>query len=105
MSAVVALSTTSSMEEARRIALELVSSRVAACVNIIPGITSVYSWKDALHEETEYLLLIKSERDRVDELRAKLLAVHSYEVAEFVVVDVAAISEPYAAWIAEAVKS
>lgn len=100
---IVALTTTSSLDEARRIAHALVEGRLAACVNIIPGVTSIYVWNAAVQEDAEFLLVMKSDATRVDALREKLLSIHSYEVAEFVVLPVRDISEPYARWISESV--
>jgi periplasmic divalent cation tolerance protein len=100
---VVAFSTVARAEDAERIAQALVEQRVAACVNIVTGITSVYRWKGRLEKDDERLLVIKTRRDRVEALRSALLALHPYEVPELVVLSVEAGHPPYLAWIDEAV--
>jgi periplasmic divalent cation tolerance protein len=98
---VVAYSTCGSAEEARRIALHLVERRVAACVNILPGIHSVYRWKGAIEEAAEWMLIIKTRRSLVQALGAELRKVHSYEVPELVALTVVDGLEPYLDWIDE----
>ncbi len=68
---IVVLSTCASAEEAQRIAHGLVEKRVAACVNVIAGVRSVYRWKDVIEDEEEVLLVIKTSRALVDELAEK----------------------------------
>lgn len=97
--AVVALSTCDSAETARRIARRLVEQRVAACVNIVPGATSVYRWQGAIEEASEWLLVIKTRADRFDALREALVQVHPYEVPELVAFEVAAGLGSYLDWI------
>ena len=70
----------------RPLARELVDARLAACVNIIPGVESIYRWEGTIAEEGEKLLLIKTTDERVDELQKQLLARHPYDVPEFVVI-------------------
>ena len=101
--AVVAFSTVGKREDADRIARALVERRLAACVNIVPGLTSVYRWKGAIETDAENLLVIKTRRDRVDELRAALVALHPYEVPELIVLPVEAGHAPYLAWVDECV--
>lgn len=96
---VVAYSTCSSAEEARRIALHLVERRLAACVNVVPGIHSIYRWKGAVEEASEWMLLIKTRRGLMQSLAAELRRVHSYEVPELIAVNVVDGLEPYLAWI------
>ncbi|HZU26518.1 MAG TPA: divalent-cation tolerance protein CutA [Bryobacteraceae bacterium] len=97
---IVVLSTCSSAEEAGRIARRLVESRLAACVNIMPRIRSVYRWKDAIEESEEVLLLIKSSRPLFDSLQAEIGRLHSYETPEAVALSIVDGSEPYLAWLA-----
>jgi periplasmic divalent cation tolerance protein len=96
---IVVLSTCASLEEAQRMARELVEKRLAACVNIIPGIRSVYHWKEAIEEEEEVLLLIKTSRALLQELRDGIERLHSYEVPEVVALQVVDGSERYLAWM------
>jgi periplasmic divalent cation tolerance protein len=73
-----------------------------ACVNIVPGLTSVYRWKGAIEADSEHLLVMKTRRDRVAAVQAALPGVHPYEVPELVVLPVEAGHTPYLAWIDEA---
>lgn len=88
---------------ASRIARTLVEERLAACVNQLPGITSTYRWEDAVHADTEVLLLIKSTRARLDALRARVVELHPYAVPEFIAVEITDGHAPYLAWVAQAV--
>lgn len=91
--------------EALRIAHHLVDTGVAACVNILPKITSVYRWQGEICEDRESLLIIKTTSRRVEDMRAAVLAVHSYAVPEILVVDSAEAEshEPYIEWVRAAV--
>jgi periplasmic divalent cation tolerance protein len=77
----------------------LVEARVAACVNIISGVQSIYRWENAIAEDGEQLLLIKTTAARVDELREALFARHPYEVPEFVVLQIDQVAKAYGAWL------
>ena len=93
--------TTANREEAARLADMLVGARLAACVQILPEIESVYRWKGAVQREAEVLLLAKSTRDKFDELERQIRAIHSYETPEILAVPVSAVSEPYRKWLVE----
>lgn len=93
------LTTVSSREEAERIAHSLVEERLAACVNIIPGLTSIYRWQGAVESASELLLLIKTSAAHIDRLQAALLRLHSYELPEFLVLPIDAASQPYLDWL------
>jgi periplasmic divalent cation tolerance protein len=96
---IVVLSTCASPNEAQLVARGLVEKRLAACVNVIPGIRSVYRWKDVIEEEEEVLLLIKTSRALLGELRDEIERLHSYEVPEVIALQVVDGSERYLAWI------
>ncbi len=96
---IVVLSTAGSDEEARRIAVHLVEKRVAACVNIVPGVRSIYRWKGIVEESTELILLIKTRRALLRVLETELRAVHSYEVPEIVALPIVDGLEQYIEWI------
>lgn len=96
---IVVLSTAGSGEEARRIALHLVEKRVAACVNITPGVRSIYRWKGIVEESAEVMLLIKTRRALLRALEIELRAVHSYEVPEIVALPIVDGLEQYIEWI------
>ena len=96
---IVVLSTCASLQEGQRLAHALVEKRLAGCVNIVPGVRSVYHWKDAVEEDEEVLLLIKTSRALLDELRSELERLHSYEVPEVIALQVVDGSEGYLAWL------
>jgi periplasmic divalent cation tolerance protein len=96
---IVVLSTCGSEEEAVRIARRLVEGRVAACVNLIPRIRSIYRWEGKVEDATEWMLLIKTSRERYDALATMLEAAHSYELPEVLALPVIAGSANYLAWL------
>jgi uncharacterized protein involved in tolerance to divalent cations len=100
----VVLTTCGSSEEARRIAQELVTRRLAACVNIVPRIESVYLWKDKVETATEYLLTIKTTAAAFERLRDAIRELHSYDLPECVQIVIEDGSAPYLEWITESVR-
>lgn len=103
--ALLVLSACASPEEAARIARSLVESRLAACVNIVPAIRSVYRWRDMIEDAAESLLIVKTDQTRYPALQAELARLHSYEVPEILAVPVSAGSEGYLAWLRAALES
>ena len=101
--AVLVLTTLAADADADAMARTLVAERLAACVNVLPVMTSHYRWKDAVEQATERQLLIKTTAGRVETLRARLIQLHPYEVPEFLVIDVAGGSKGYLQWLREAV--
>jgi periplasmic divalent cation tolerance protein len=101
---IVILSTCGSAEEAEKIAARLVEAQVAACVNIVPGIRSVYGWKGAVERATEWLLLIKTRQELFGRVAAEVRRLHSYQVPELIALPVTAGSESYLAWLDGEVK-
>jgi len=99
--AVLLLSTCPDADSAARIARALVEERLAACVNRVPGLTSVYRWRGEVQEDGEVLLLIKTTRDRLEALRARLIELHPYEVPELIAVNIVAGHTPYLDWLRE----
>jgi periplasmic divalent cation tolerance protein len=96
---IVILCTCGSPEEAEKIARELVSQRLAACVSIVAGVRSLYHWKGAVEDSQETLLLIKSTRELFPRLQSELSRLHSYEVPEIIALPVVDGAEPYLAWM------
>ncbi len=86
---------------AHELAEALLNERLAACINIIPGLRSVYRWKGELEEGTEVLLMIKAARAVYPRLEERIRASHPYELPEIIALDIAAGSAAYLAWIAE----
>jgi periplasmic divalent cation tolerance protein len=91
--------------DARALAHALVESRVAACVNIVPAIHSVYRWEGRVTEDAEQLLVIKTADARVGDLREELFRRHPYDVPEFVVLAIDETSDTYGAWLLQSVTS
>ena len=96
---IVVLSTCQTAAEADRIARGLVEKRLAVCVNVLPGMHSLYHWKGAIENSQEILLVIKSSRALFDDLRAEIERIHSYEVPEIVALPIVDGSEGYLAWM------
>src|SRR5208337_8824 len=96
---IVVLSTCGSAMEAEAIARRLVEKRLAACVNLLPGVASIYRWKGAVENSSEVLLLIKSNRALFNELRAELEKAHSYEVPELIALPIVDGAEEYLDWM------
>jgi periplasmic divalent cation tolerance protein len=98
------LSTCGSIDEARKLARALVEKQLAACVNIVPQIESVYYWKGKVETSTEFLLLIKTTAGAFDELREVLTELHSYDLPECIEIPIEDGSAAYLAWIGESVR-
>lgn len=96
---IIVFSTCSTAEEAARMARALVEQRLAACVNILPGIRSLYRWQGAIEDSSEVLLVIKSRRHLFDQLRAAIEKLHSYETPEVLALNVIDGAEAYLAWV------
>jgi periplasmic divalent cation tolerance protein len=99
MTPVIVLSTVGSSFDVAPLARDLVERRLAACVNIIGGMRSIYRWKEKIDDETEQLLIIKTIEEKVDPLREALFASHPYEVPEFVVIRMDHLSDAYRVWL------
>lgn len=97
------LTTAASPAEARSVAHALVERQLAACVNIIPRIESIYRWKGKIETSNECLLLIKTTAEAFERLRDALLELHSYEVPECISLAVEAGSVSYLQWLEESV--
>ena len=90
---------------ARRIAERLVRDRVAACVNLVPSVQSLFLWQGTLERSREVLLVIKTTRRRFDRLRRCLLLLHPYELPEIIALPVVAGHPPYERWVHEATRA
>lgn len=93
------LLTVLSMDEAEALGEAIVESRLAACVQILPQMKSIYIWEGNVQKETEHLLLIKTLPEKWEELRNFITANHSYDVPEIVAIDAVRVSGPYLEWI------
>lgn len=97
--ALVVLVTTPTAEKAAELARALVEERLAACGNVLPGVRSIYRWEEAVHDEAEALLVLKTRRERFEALRDRVLALHPYQLPEVLALPVEAGSPGYLAWI------
>ena len=88
-------------DKAQGIAAALVEERVAACVNVVPSLSSVYRWKGAVHVDSEALLIVKSTRDRFEALKQAVLRHHPHELPEVIAVPVDRGHAPYLEWVIE----
>ena len=93
--------TTDSAANAEYLAETLVQEKLAACVNVLPGIVSIYSWKDAVQRDSEVLMLVKTRRPLLEKLIARLQALHSYDVPEIIALPIVAGSESYLRWLTD----
>lgn len=99
MKPVLVLTTVGGAFDAKGLARELVGLHLAACVNVIDRVQSVYRWQGRVEEESEQLLVIKTMDARVPELKAALLQRHPYELPEFVVMAISETSAEYGEWL------
>lgn len=101
--AIVVVMTAPNREEAARLAEMLVGARLAACVQILPEMESVYRWQGEVRREPEHLLLAKTTEGRFAALEREVRALHSYETPEIVALPVSAVSAPYLEWLVSTV--
>ena len=101
---IVVLSTCENTDDAARIARSLVEKRLAACVNIVPGVQSIYHWKGAVEQASEVLMVIKTGRPLLSAVRAEIERLHSYELPEAIALQIVDGSERYLDWLAAGLK-
>ncbi len=101
---IVVLVTCGSEEEALKIASALVEEHLAACTNLISPIRSIYRWEGKIWDEKEWLLTIKTQSHRFEELEKRVKSLHSYSVPEIISIPVVEGSQPYLKWLEEMVK-
>ncbi len=97
--ALVVLVTVPNGETADKLAEALVGERLAACVNVVGGVRSVYRWKGAVERDQELLCICKTTQAGVERLRARVVELHPYELPEVIALPIAAAHAPYLAWI------
>ena len=100
---VLVLTTLGADTDAATIARTLVDERLAACVNVLPVMVSVYRWKGAVERDREQQLIMKTTADRVPALEARVRQLHPYELPEFLVLPASGGSPSYLEWVAESV--
>ncbi len=101
MNAIVVFITTANRAEAESLARILVERKLAACVQILPEIISVYRWQNQVQQDAEVLLLVKTVREKFEALESTVRANHSYEVPEILAVPAAEVSATYLNWLLE----
>ena len=100
---VLVLSTVGTPEDAERIAAALVGERLAACVNVVPGLVSTYRWKGGVEKDDELLLVVKTTGETYPALAERLRALHPYKLPEMIVLPIAGGDPPYLDWLAGSV--
>lgn len=101
----IVLTTASSDEEARKIAHALVERRLAACVNIVPQVASIYRWQGKIEEAQEWLLIVKTTTAAFGQVSEAIAELHSYDVPECICLTIEDGSPNYLEWIAESVSA
>src|ERR1700733_10133832 len=99
MNLIVMLSSCPDVNSAERIATALVQENLAACVNIVPGVTSIFRWKGEMQRDAEHLLVIMTTSDRYAAVRDRVISMHSYEVPEVLAIEPVDALERYTAWV------
>jgi periplasmic divalent cation tolerance protein len=101
---ILVLTTAGSKEEARKIGRALVERLLAACVNIVPQVGSIYRWEGEIEEAEEFMLLVKTTRSAFTRVRDAIRELHSYDLAECICVPIEEGSVEYLSWIGQSVK-
>ncbi|MFW9823406.1 MAG: divalent-cation tolerance protein CutA [Candidatus Thorarchaeota archaeon] len=95
--------TVPNIEEGKRIAQNLVETKLAACVNIIKNVSSIYRWKDGIQEDDEHLLIIKTTEQNCESIIQRINTIHSYDIPECIGLKIEKASQKYLNWIKEVV--
>ena len=101
MEALVVYVTAPSEDEAATIAKALVGGKLAGCVNIVKGIRSIYSWQGKIEDDSEVLMICKTQKHLFDSLKERVKELHSYSVPEVIAMPIVAGSEDYLCWLGE----
>ena len=99
----IVLTTTGSEDEARKIAQHLVENRLAACVNILPRVESIYRWQGKVESSREWLLVVKSTAEKFAAVRDAIRELHSYDLPECIAIAIEEGSPQYLQWLGESV--
>lgn len=100
---IIVITTINEELDADRLAAGIVNKRLAACVQILPKLRSVYRWEGEIESADEFLLLIKTAADKFGDLEEYIIADHPYEVPEIIGIEAAAVSKPYLDWLTNSV--
>ena len=101
---VVVYTTCGNITEAESIARNLIDSRLAACVNVVPGLLSYYRWQGKVENDAELLLMIKTAGNLIDQVRIALETLHSYDLPEMIVLPIIGGSPDYLEWLEQEVR-
>ena len=93
------------LEVARHIGTHAIKNQIAACVNLIPKVESIYHWDDIINNDSEVLCLFKTKKELLNELKSAILKLHPYEVPEIIYLDVEGGSKSYLNWISQSTKT
>jgi periplasmic divalent cation tolerance protein len=99
----IVLTTVAGEDAAVTLANALVERRLVACVNVLPGVRSIYRWQGAIQDDRELLLLAKTTSGRLADVTAALTELHPYDVPEIVALEAASVAPAYAAWLRDCV--
>jgi len=105
MKEIVIFITSGSKEEANRLARVLVEEKLAACVNILPGVESLYWWKGEIESSKEWMLVVKTQGKMVNRVVKRVKEIHSYEVPEVIAVPIVEGNRDYLQWISDVLAS
>lgn len=100
----VALCTCDNLETAHKIAKSVVEQKLAACVNILPSIQSIYSWNDKIEQSEEVMMILKTPSRLVEKLKSTVISLHPYDVPEFIYLDINSGHQPYLDWLITSTK-
>ena len=98
---IIIFTTVNSDSEANRIGQKLIEERLAACVSIIPSVTSIFRWEGKISSESEQILIIKTQKKYFSKIREKILSIHTYNLPEIISVPITDGSEQYLKWVEE----
>lgn len=96
--------TTNSFESAEHISKILVTEKLAACCNIIQGLTSIYSWNGSIHQEREVMIIAKTHLDKLEQLEKRVKEIHSYEVPEIIALPLSEATKEYLDWLSRTIE-
>lgn len=104
MDYIIILCTINDFNQAKEISKKIIQEKLAACVNVIPHISSIYFWNDEIVEDDEYLMLIKTRKNLFEKLKLKITQLHTYDVPEIISLNIDDGSKLYLDWISASTK-